>query len=135
MLTKNAGTGTLVLSNNANTYTGLTFVNAGHLRSSVQGTATPWARDNRHDRGQRASVQVLAPGLTIAKPIVLNGTGVSPTNGGALENLIGGSNTWSGTITLQSPQQYRRRRQHDADASRRAPACIGGDGDLTKVGN
>src|SRR5207247_1956668 len=93
-LTK-AGAGTLVLAG-TDTYVGLTSVNAGIIQvqnSSALGTVTVVATG--------ASVQVLGSGLVIGKTIVLNGNGV--TGNGALENLSGGSNTWSGSIVLGTP--------------------------------
>ena len=125
ILTK-AGTGTLVLSA-ANTYTGLTFINAGIIQ--VQNSAALGSVNAAAVVASGASVQVLGTGLTVAKPIILNGTGVNGT--GALENLIGGSNTWSGAITLQTPSNI------GADAGTtltQTTGVISGPGDLTKVG-
>ena len=76
-----------------------------------------------------AAVQVLGTGLTVAKPIVLNGTGISSSNGAALENLIGGSNTWSGPITLQSEASGI-----DAWTTLTVTGAIGGAANFTKVG-
>ena len=121
-----AGTGTLILSNNANTYGGLTFVNQGVLQ--VQGSAALGATTAAAVVQGGASVQVLGNGLTIAKPIVLNGTGVNGT--GALENLIGGGNTWSGPITLQSDSSIGA----DGGTTLTQSGIVGGVANLTKVG-
>src|SRR6202040_1214526 len=41
------------------------------------------------------------PHTIAGDPVWLNGTGVAPTNAGALEN-VSGTNTWSGSVTLQT---------------------------------
>ena len=94
-----AGTGTLVLTA-ANTYTGLTFVTAGIVQA-LSATALGASTTNAVIVSSGASVQVLGSGLTINKPLILNGSGYTGTSG-ALENLIGGNNTWTGNITLQT---------------------------------
>ena len=42
-----------------------------------------------------------APQTVANEPVWLNGTGVAPTNTGALEN-VSGTNTWTGSVTLQT---------------------------------
>ena len=117
----------MVLSNSNNSYTGLTYVNQGIIQ--VQGITALGSITTAAIVASGASVQVLATGLTIAKPIILNGSGVNGT--GALENLIGGNNTWSGAIILQTPSSI------GADAGTtltQTTGIISGPGDLTKVG-
>ncbi len=119
-LTK-AGPGTLVLAG-ANTFTGQTNVNAGILQAqsgAALGSVVVVAAG--------ASVQVLGSGLTIASSIFLNGTGVN--GAGALENLGGGNNTWSGGITLLSAATI----SIDAGTTLTVPG-LAGPGDFTKVG-
>src|SRR5262249_15893852 len=119
----------------ANTYVGQTFVNAGVLQlqnNTALGNATAGAATVV---ASGASVQVLGSGLNISKSIVLNGVGGT----GALENLIGGSNTWSGAIILQGAASI------GVDAGTTLTLAtntinglptggITGGGDLTKVG-
>src|SRR5262245_726557 len=130
------GSGTLILSG-ANTYVGQTFVNAGVLQlqnNTALGNATAGAATVV---ASGASVQVLGSGLNINKSIILNGSGAGGT--GALENLIGGSNTWSGAIILQGAASI------GVDAGTTLTLAtntinglptggITGGGDLTKVG-
>src|SRR5262249_31299911 len=125
MLTK-AGSGALILSNNASTSTGLTFVNQGVIQ--VQGAAALGGTTAAAVVASGAAVQVLGSGLTVAKPIILNGTGVN--GGGALENLIGGGNTWSGAVTLQSDSSIGA----DAGTTLTDTGVIGGVANLTKAG-
>ena len=72
-LTK-AGSGTLVLSSNASTYTGLTYVNQGIVQ--VQAAGALGRHRQRGGRGQRRQpCRSWAPASTISKPLVLNGSG------------------------------------------------------------
>ena len=121
-----AGTGTLTLSG-ANTYTGLTNITAGFVlleNNTALGSATGGAATV----ASGASVQTLGSGLNIAKAIVLNGNVI--TGNGALENLVGGNNTWSGAITLASATSLGA----DAGTTLTITGVIGGTGNLTKVG-
>jgi autotransporter-associated beta strand protein len=89
------GAGNLTLSG-ANTYTGLTTVNAGTLtisNGSALGTAA--AGTTVADGATLA----LSGGITTGEPLTLNGAGVA--GGGALRNLSG-DNTVTGAITLGS---------------------------------
>jgi len=74
-------------------------------------------------------VQILGSGLNFAKTIVLNGTGVGGT--GALENLVGGSNTWSGNILLNSDAAIG---VGSGTTLTQITAAISGKGSLNKVG-
>ena len=72
-----------------------------------------------------ASIQVLGSGLNIGKTLLLNGTGVA--NGGALENLFGGSNTWSGPIFLNTASTIAA----DGGTTLTIAGVISGSGNLT----
>ena len=127
MLTK-AGSGTLVLAG-TNGYTGLTIVSGGIVQvqnSSAFGTAAGGTVVSNN-----ASVQVLGAGLTVAEPLLVNGTGTDGT--GAVRVLAGssGTTTLSGGITLQSATTI------GADAGTtiaQTTAAVAGVSDLTKLG-
>src|SRR5262249_42095894 len=93
-LTK-TGPGTLVLSGN-NSYQSVTNPTAGVIQVQNSTALSQFSVPVIVANG--AAVQVLGSGLAVAAPLILNGTGIN--NGGALENLGGGNNTWSGAITL-----------------------------------
>lgn len=93
-LVTKSGTGTLTLSG-ANTFSGNKNVDAGILSA-----------ENALALGSSGSITVasgaalsLAGGITLARPVTINGTG--PSNNGALRNGAG-NNTLSGTLTLGS---------------------------------
>ncbi len=93
-LTK-AGAGTLTLSG-ANTYTGVTTVNAGVI--DVQNNTALGTTAGATTVASGAALQIDGSGLVIAEPItILIGTGIGGT--GALRNLAN-NNTWSGAIAL-----------------------------------
>src|SRR5205807_6037870 len=85
-----------------------------------------------------ASLQLLGTGMNLFNPLVLNGTGVN--GAGALENLVGSSNTWSGNIVLASNATIGV----DAGTTLTLPAAaldgmplggLSGPGGVTKVGS
>lgn len=90
------GTGTMVLTNNANTYSGITSVNGGELimvNTGGLGTGVVTVAN-----GAMLTLSSASPMTTSAsKTITLSGTGMS--NQGALNNESG-NNTWTGTVTL-----------------------------------
>ena len=127
ILTK-TGSGTLILSG-ANTYTGQTFVNAGAIL--VQNSSGLGSTTAATVVASGAAVQLWGNGLSIANPLVLNGTGIN--GGGALENLAVGSglaNPWSGTITLQTDSSIGV----DIGTTLTVSGVIGGNANFTKVG-
>ena len=87
-------TGNTVTLSGANTYMGVTAINAGVLNiQNAQGTGTT-AGGVTVANGAALELQ---GGITVGtETLTLNGTGVS--NGGALRS-ISGNNTWSGAIT------------------------------------
>ncbi len=128
ILTK-AGPGTLVLANNANTYTSLTFINAGIIQ--VQGvTTTPMGTAaTAAVVANGAAVQILAATATVPKALVLNGNG--PDGSGALRILAGSGNvTLSTAITLQSNSSIAA----DAGTTLTDTGALGGIANLTKLG-
>lgn len=88
------GAGTMVLSA-LNTYTGLTTVNAGLIRVQSNTALGTTAGTTTVTNG--AAVEINGSGLSIAEPIILNGTGIN--SGGSLRN-IANNNSWSGAITI-----------------------------------
>jgi len=92
-LTKN-GNGTLALSG-ANTYTGVTTINAGTLVAANNTALGTLAGGTTVANGATLALQ---GGITVgAEALSINGTGVG--GDGALRNL-GGNNTLGGTVTL-----------------------------------
>ena len=97
-----AGAGLMNLSG-ANTYTGLTIINAGTLQLGAAGGAT------NTPLGTTAAGTTVAAGAALdlngftlgtAEPLTLNGTGISA--GGALTNSSATAVSYSGLITLGS---------------------------------
>ncbi|MBI5771329.1 MAG: autotransporter-associated beta strand repeat-containing protein [Verrucomicrobia bacterium] len=123
-LTK-VGTGTLVLNGTANnTYTGTTAVTAGtlELRQAGQlggGTGVTTVSDG-------AMLRVNGNALTIAENVTLSGSGVGTL--GALQNT-GGSNTWSGNLTMAAHSAIGS----TAGNTLTATGTLGGAYHLTKV--
>ena len=124
-LTK-AGTGTLVLSG-SNTYTGQTVVTAGAVQ--VQNNTALGAAGGGAAvvTASGASIQVLGTGLVIGKTLIVNGTGVI---NGALENLFGGSNVWSGNVFMNSASTIAA----DGGTTLSITGVVSGPGDLTTAG-
>ncbi len=121
-----AGAGTLAIAGGTNSFTGWTFVNGGIVQ--VQNTGTILG-GTRAFVSSGAAVQILGSGLnTISTPLVLNGAGPSGT--GALENLIGGNNTYTGIVTLNTSSSIGA----DNATTLTLTGGIGGFGDLNKVG-
>lgn len=87
--------GTLTLSR-ANTYSGLTSVNAGVL--NVRHGSALGATSSGTTVADGASVEIQG-GISVSEPLTLNGAGFS--GGGALRN-INSNNFWNGAITLAS---------------------------------
>ena len=128
-LTK-SDTGTLTL-NSANTYTGATNVYAGTLAiSDVASLGTAAAGTTVESPGQLS----ISGGITVADPLILNGTGPSNSAGALLSD---GANTVSGQITINNGGV----RINTADGS--APLTVTGgvvdagtsSGDSTFAGN
>lgn len=87
-----AGTGTMVLGA-ANTYTGLTSVNAGTLQVNVDGALG--AVGNGTTVASGAALKLNGINYSVAEALTLNGSGIA--NGGALVNV--GTSTFAGQIT------------------------------------
>jgi autotransporter-associated beta strand protein len=125
-LTK-VGTGTLILSG-ANTYTGTTAVSAGTLEINnavaLGGVVTTVA--------DGASLRVTGTALTVSEGVTLNGAGVG--GAGALQSS-GGSNTWSGNLTMTAHSAIGVDGATNTLAATGTLASSGGDFNLTKVGN
>ncbi|MBM4037958.1 MAG: PEP-CTERM sorting domain-containing protein [Planctomycetes bacterium] len=94
-LTKN-GAGTLVLPS-ANTYAGLTTVNAGVLR--ISNATALGGTTNGTSVASGAALEIQGGITSAAEALTLNGTGIG--NAGALRNTSG-NNTFAGPITLGS---------------------------------
>ena len=90
------GAGTLILSA-ANAYTGVTTLSAGVIDARSNAALGTGAGATTVASG--AALDVDGSGLTITKPLTLNGAGTA--GAGALLNLAT-NNTWSGAITLGS---------------------------------
>ncbi len=125
------GSGTLITTA-ANTGTGQYLINAGVVNSqSTQSFGTSTTVTVVVASG--ATIQLENSGTAaVAKLLVLNGSGVTDSNGnshGTLENLSGGANTWSGAITLASPSII------NTDVGQLTlSGVISGNADLTKIG-
>ena len=91
-----AGSGVLALSA-ANSYSGATSLTAGGIDVLSNAALGTTAGNTSVTSG--AALTVSGSGLTVAEPVILNGTGIA--GAGALRNLAN-SNTWSGALTLAS---------------------------------
>ncbi|NBP43115.1 MAG: hypothetical protein EBU65_03045, partial [Actinobacteria bacterium] len=91
------GTGTLNLTSGSNnTYSGATYIYEGnHAIAHANGLGTTGGATTVYSG---ASLNI-SNNITVAEPITINGTGVS---GGGAIRLTSGSNTYSGSITLDS---------------------------------
>jgi len=91
------GTATVMLTN-ANSYTGVTTVNAGTL--NIQNNAALGATSNVIVA--TGAALELQGGISVdARPITLNGAGLAASPAGALRN-VSGSNSFAGLVTLGS---------------------------------
>src|SRR5205807_3370612 len=95
---------TLFLTNNivgagASNYSGVTNVNQGIVQAQPGIGNTPFGSSAAVVVANGATVQLAGSGISLARPLVLEGTGVN--GAGALEN-VSGTNTWSGTVTLNT---------------------------------
>ena len=117
------GVGTLTLTG-ANTYTGVTNINAGVLNIRNDTALGTIAGSTSVANGAALEIQ---GGITVgAEALTLNGTGIA--NGGALRN-ISGINTFGGAITLASASRI------NSDAGTlNLSGAIGGAFDLTVGG-
>ena len=123
-LVTKSGTGTLTLSG-ANTFSGNKNIDAGILSA-----------ENALALGSSGSITVasgaalsLAGGITLARPVTINGTG--PSNNGALRNGAG-NNTLSGTLTLGSASRIE---SNSGTLTLSAATAVNGSGlDLTVGG-
>ncbi len=97
-LTKD-GPGTLTLTNDNSGFTGSIKLNNNSGALVVAHALALGTTSSPTIVGTGSSLRVAAGTGTIAEPLILNGLGVA--NDGALLNL-GGTNTWSGAITLDS---------------------------------
>ena len=94
------GTGALVLSGNANDYTGSTAVNAGTLQITNGNALGSTAGSTTVASGAqlRLAASSNGSGFTVGnEALTISGQGV--TTGGALRNATG-TNTWQGKVTL-----------------------------------
>jgi len=105
----------------ANTYTGLTTINA-NATGEAQNASALGTTENGTVVSNNAALKLYSgSGISFAaEPLTLNGLGVSGANG-ALRS-VGGTNTWNGPITLGSSSRI------NADAT-------GGAGSLAIAGN
>jgi autotransporter-associated beta strand protein len=94
-ITKN-GTGTWTLSG-TNTYTGTTTINAGTLKI---GSTTALGVSSATTITSGAALDLNGITLSTARPITINGTGIS--SGGAITNSSATAASYSGAITLGS---------------------------------
>lgn len=92
-LTK-TGAGELVLQA-ADTYGGNTVVSAGVLDIQNGGALGATSAGTTVNAGAALQVDGGTAGISVAEPLILNGTGISNT--GALRN-VSGNNTWTGSI-------------------------------------
>ena len=121
------GAGTLVLSG-TNAYTGTTTILAGATVQAQNNQAFGIGAGAIVSVASGGGIKLLGGGLTIANPLVLNGAGTDGS--GVLRNLVGGSNTLSGTITLQTNVTFGA----DAGTTLTDNGVITGGGNLTKLG-
>jgi len=120
------GTGELRLSA-ANTYTGATNVNDGIVNvrnASALGTA---AGSTAVASGATVEIQGVSS-LTVAEPLSLSGTGF----GGMGALFLDVTNTWSGPITLVTPDATIATQNVNGSAG--VSGVISGGGGLTKMG-
>lgn len=88
--------GSTVILDDANTYTGATTVNATATARAAQNNAFGTAGTVTVTTGGRIQ---MSNGITVSRALVLNGDGISAS--GSLQN-VSGDNTWSGNITNNS---------------------------------
>src|SRR5262249_51697645 len=92
------GGGTLVLSA-ANTYTGVTAINAGTLQIRTDTALGAIGAGHESTVADGGSLALNGPNLTVAEPIFFTGRGAAGTSGAIA--AVGGPNTLSGQLTLK----------------------------------
>ncbi len=130
-VTKN-GVGSLTLTA-ANTYTGLTSVNAGVLRMQDSSALGATGAGNETIVANGAALQLLdAAGLTVGnETLTLNGSGVA--GAGAID-VGAGDNTWNGNVVLASNSAIGIQNLDDSLILNGTLSESGGARSLTKAG-